>query len=575
MPAAAARLLYAAMSPRRRRHFVVLLAAMVGAAAAEMLAIAAVLPFVGAIAGTGDPAVPRALGGASALLGVTALLAVAIAAAALMRLLLMWLSQRFALLLGHDIGTAIFGRMLRQPYSSHLNRNSSEILSGVEKIQTMVASILLPLVQTFVAAVIAAGIVALLVLISPLATGVAAAFVGSAYLAASVVTRGRLQRNSARLARLSRERIKAVQEALGGIRDILLDRSQGLFEARFRSLDARFRRAQAENLFLAGAPRHLIEAAGIGAVALIALAMSGRPGGIAAALPVLAALALGAQKLLPLVQQAYFGWSQATGHFQALADIVALLELPQAEEPPRGGATKLQFERDIVFDDVSFDYGAGAPALRGVSLRIARGARFGIAGRTGSGKSTLLDLLMGLIGPDSGEIRIDGQRLEAGTRAAWQARLAHVPQSVYLLDDSIAANIAFGLRSASIDGVRLRSAARLAQLDVFVESLPAGYDTMVGERGIRLSGGERQRIGIARALYKQAELLILDEATSALDDETEAAVMAAIDSLGDRVTVVTIAHRQSTLAGCDAIVRLDHGRVVEMSLAEPVAVSAG
>ena len=572
--------LYRSMAPRRRRHFFAMLLVMLLAAGAEMVAIGAVLPFVASLSGAAGGTHPgsaalHGLFGDRPLLASSLLLVAAAAAAALLRLLLLWLSQRFALSLGHDLAVAIFGRMLRQPYPVYLDRNSSALLSGLEKIQTVVATILQPLVQGFIALVIAAGIVAVLVLISPLATGVAASFVAASYVAISIATHGRLRRNSALLARLSRERIQAVQEALGGIRDILLDRSQAPFEQRFRTLDRRFRRAHAANLFMAGAPRYVIEAAGIAAIALIALMMSVRPGGIGAALPALAALALGAQRLLPLLQQAYFGWSQATGNLQALADVVALAEMPAAEEVSvQGGPIALPFARAIVFEDVSFSYDGGGPALRGVSVRIPRGARLGFAGRSGSGKSTFLDLLMGLLEPTEGEIRIDGRRLDDRTRRDWQARIAHVPQSVYLADDSIAANIAFGRPAARIDHGRVREAARRAQLDGFVASLPLGYETIVGERGIRLSGGERQRIGIARALYKQAELLILDEATSALDDETEAAVMKAVNALGDDVTIIVIAHRASTLDSCEAILWLEDGRIVDRGAAASAAADA-
>jgi len=564
-PGSGLRALYRKMTPRRRRHLLVLAVAMLAAAAAEMAAIGAVLPFVAALAGTTAAlpawAAPGPRFGADPLLAASALLIAAAAAAAAMRLALLRLSHTFAAGLAHEIGSTIFARMLRQPYAAYLKRNSSDILSGIEKIQTLVAGVLLPLVQAVTGLAIAAGIAAMLLLISPFGTAVGAGFVAAAYVLVSFAVRGRLERNSDALARLSRARIKEVQEALGGIRDILIERSQGQFEQRFRALDGQFRRAQAANLFIAAAPRYLIEAAGIGAVALIALAMSAGPGGLGAALPALGALALGAQRLLPLLQQAYFGWSQTAGNRHALADVVALMDMPTSEEAVAAGEGGFAFERDIVLDGVSFEYGGGGPALHRLSLRIPRGARIGIVGRTGSGKSTLLDLLMGLLDPDSGEIRIDGRRLDRSTKAAWQARIAHVPQSVYLADASIAANIAFGRAPGRVDMERVREAARLAQLDGFVAAQPEGFETPVGERGVRLSGGERQRIGLARALYKRAELLILDEATSALDDQTEAAAMAAIDGLGDRVTIVMIAHRASTLARCGRVVRLEGGRI--------------
>jgi ABC-type multidrug transport system fused ATPase/permease subunit len=230
-----------------------------------------------------------------------------------------------------------------------------------------------------------------------------------------------------------------------------------------------------------------------------------------------------------------------------------------AESPT--ATAKLPFREALTLRGVSFAYGDGPRVLEAVDLDIARGARIGIVGPTGSGKSSLLDLIMGLLEPSAGAIAVDGRSLDDATRPLWQAQIAHVPQSIYLADDTISANIAFGVRRGAMDEARLRACAEAAHIAAFVAGLPDGYATRVGERGIRLSGGQRQRIGIARALYKQAEVLILDEATSALDDETEAAVIASIMALGPDITLIMIAHRRSTLDGCDRILAVDKGRV--------------
>lgn len=565
---AAFRALFGLMSGRRRWHLFALLCLMAVGAVAEMVTIGAVLPFLtlmtnpagaGSVPGVGP--LVRLLGD-DPLLGASLLLAGCAVGAALLRVLLTWFTQSFVQGLGHEIAQAIFGRMLRQPYSRYLGRNSSEWLSGIEAVQLLVFRVLQPLMMGVAATVIAGAIAILLFLISPLPAFVAAAAAAAVYLAIGLATRRRLRGNSTIFARAAAERIKTVQEGLGGIRDILLEGSQDLFEERFRRADHDYRRTQAMNQFFAVAPRYVVEAAGIAAIVLVALLMSQRPGGIVAAIPVLGALALGAQRLLPLLQQAYLGWSSVAGHLQPLIDVAALVEEPISSQAPRRAANPaFPFATDIVLDGVGFSYDGRAPALSGVSLRIAKGARVGIAGRTGSGKSSLLDLLMGLLAPSGGEIRIDGRRLDDSTNADWQAQLAHVPQTLYLTDASIAANIAFGEAAERIDMGRVRAAARTAQVETFIESLPHGYDTPVGERGVRLSGGERQRLGIARALYKRSAVLILDEATSALDDETEQAVLAAIAALREDVTVIMIAHRLSTLSRCDLIVRLDDGRI--------------
>jgi ABC-type multidrug transport system fused ATPase/permease subunit len=254
-----------------------------------------------------------------------------------------------------------------------------------------------------------------------------------------------------------------------------------------------------------------------------------------------------------------------------LADVVVLMQAPIVTSLPRDRAkAPVPFHRDIAFDRVGFRYQARASALTSVSLTIAKGERVGLIGETGSGKSTLLDVLMGLLDPTSGAVLIDGEPLVDRNRANWQAQIAHVPQMIYLADSSIASNIAFGEPEEAIDMARVRHAASRAHIDDFIAGLPHGYGTSVGERGVRLSGGQRQRIGIARALYKRASVLIFDEATSALDGKIESSIMRSIFELERGLTLVMIAHRTTTLVGCDRIVRLADGELVEQGTYEEV-----
>ncbi|MEA3037094.1 MAG: hypothetical protein QOH04_2871 [Sphingomonadales bacterium] len=558
--------LFGLMTGRRRRQFLVTLALMLLGALGELGTIGAALPFLALL--SGEPAAGRFARWISWLpvrpdgvLGFALILVTAAVMAAAVRLMLVWTTQRLVMGIGHDVATAIFSRMLRQPYAEFVRRNSSEVLGSLEKVRDIVGSMLQPAMQGLIAVVLAAAIAALLFAIEPFATLAAAGTVIATYVVISVAGRGRLRRNSRILAEAATARTKIVQEGMGGIRDIMLDHSQPLFEAKFREIDGRFRRALAGNVFISSAPRFLVESAGIVAIALIAVAMSLEPGGLVRAIPVLGALALGAQRLLPLIQQAYNGWSLGLGNLQALEDVAALLQSTRTEEDGALEPEPLAFRRAIVFDRVGFGYEAAGFALREVELTIARGERVGIVGTTGSGKSTLLDLLMGLLAPTSGAIRIDGTALGPATRAAWQAQIAHVPQSIYLMDDTIAANIAFGIPADRVDPARVEAAAEAARLRPFLAELAEGLETRVGERGIRLSGGQRQRIGLARALYKRAEVLILDEATSALDDRTEAEVIDSLMGLGRTMTLIMIAHRRSTLAGCDRILSVEAGRV--------------
>jgi ABC-type multidrug transport system fused ATPase/permease subunit len=556
------------LSVRRRRQLVVVTAMMLAAAIAEMVTIGAVLPFVALIS---DPARAVHLPGYGLFLAIaggaderelalraTILFAGAIGLSTLARLLIHRMTYRFAYALGHEVGTAVFARMLRQPYSLYVNRNSAVVLAAVDKVQVLVHQIVLPLMQGVTSAAMALAIIGLLTAIAPAAAG-AALLAALAYLAVGYALARRLRAESRTIAALASARMQAVQEGLGAIRDILLDHSQEVFEAQFRRLDHAYRRAQTTVGIAAATPRYVLEAAGIVVIALIALEMSQGSGGIAGALPILGALALSAQRLLPLLNTAHVGWTQASGHRQSMADLLALLSTETVVS--RRIADPKPFTTDIVFDQVSLRWPRGEQSLRAVSLTIVKGERIGLVGKTGSGKSSLLDLLMGLIEPTTGEIRIDGRKLDDAGRANWQAQIAHVPQNIYLADASVAANIAFA--EAEIDMARVREAAQRAQIHDFIERLPNGYATFVGDRGSWLSGGQRQRIAIARAFYKRADVLILDEATGHLDRETENAVVRAVAAAGRGVTMVFVAHRESALTLCDRILRLEAGRLCE------------
>jgi ATP-binding cassette subfamily B protein len=277
----------------------------------------------------------------------------------------------------------------------------------------------------------------------------------------------------------------------------------------------------------------------------------------------LGALALGAQRLLPALQQVYGAWATIAGSHASFEDTVELLDQPLPPDAMVPRPAPLPFREEIRFDNVRFRYAGDGPwVIDHLNLVIPKGARVGLVGGTGSGKSTTLDLLMGLLPPTEGSIAIDGLALGGSAVRAWQACIAHVPQSIFLADTTLLQNIAFGTPPDAIDSERVRLAAQRAQIFEFIDSTPQGFETLVGERGVRLSGGQRQRIGIARALYKEASVLVLDEATSALDNSTERSVMDAIDGLSRDLTVIMIAHRLSTVRRCDTIVELEHGRVV-------------
>lgn len=354
--------------------------------------------------------------------------------------------------------------------------------------------------------------------------------------------------------------MKAVQESIGGIRDVLIDHSQQAHLDHFAGISRSYSHAEIRAAFVSSTPRFAVEGIGLVLIALLALMISSRSGSLAAALPVLGAIALSAQRLLPLLQQVYYGWAQARTGTPVATDLAALLELTI---PVSGSVGSTPPFRDAIrLDKVAFRYaGRKDWALQDIDLTIERGARMALVGPSGSGKSTLADLVMALLDPTTGAISVDGRRLDMESRSGWQAQIAHVPQSIFLADASIEQNIAFGRPEANVDRERICWAAALAEAADFIATLPNGYSTLLGERGVRLSGGQRQRIGIARALYKQAQVLILDEATSALDRETEASILKSIDAMGNEITVILIAHSSATVGHCDTVVRLDRGTI--------------
>jgi ABC-type multidrug transport system fused ATPase/permease subunit len=563
--------LWAHLSPTRRWQIGVSLLVMIASGLAEIVSLAALVPFLSVLA---DPArfwqEPRIRGVAEALgssapgqllLPLTLLFAACVLGAGVVRLVNLWFSGRLAAAIGSDLAQEAYRRTLHQPYLVHVARNSSTITTAmISHVDGVVHGVLNPLLLIVANVILAVAITAGLFVINPWIALLTITVFGGAYLVISAATKQSLAANGRSQAKHAQAVVQNVQEGIGAIRDVLLDRSQAYYLARYRLADRLLRRLRARAELLAAFPRLVIEAGAMAGVAALSYALVSIQGGIAAALPVLGALALGAQRLLPALQLIYACFSQLQNHTAALGVLLDLLDQPaeESDEPP---VERAAFTKSIRLEDVSFRYQPELPCvLRDISLEIQRGERVALVGPTGSGKSTLADILMGLLPPSSGRLLIDGREVAP---EAWQANIAHVPQSIFLADTSIAENIALGVSPEAVDRPRLEAAAAQAQIADFIRSLPQGFATEVGERGVRLSGGQRQRIGIARALYKQAGVLVFDEATSALDDGTEKALMETLAGLSRDLTIILIAHRLSTTAYCDRVITVADGALCE------------
>lgn len=563
--------LWAYLTKRRQKQLGLLLILMLVSAFSEMISLGAVLPFIGVLTAPDKVFHFPLVRSVADLVGITTpdqlvlpfVIAFAFAAVAAggIRVLLIWSNTRLSNAIGADLSIEVYRRTLYQPYKVHVSRNSSSVISGIIKKTNDAVNVIQSLLTLVSSTALLVGLMIALLAIDPFTVSVAGLVFGVSYALITWAARRQLRINSQRIARESTQVVKALQEGLGGIRDVLLNGTQPVYCETYRNADLPYRRADASNTFIAFSPRFAMEAIGMVLIAGLAYGLSRQAGGVATALPVLGVLALGAQRLLPALQQIYVAWAAIAGSQDSLAEAIELLNQPLPTEAITPEPVPLEFRDSIVFESVRFRYLDDSPWFC-LDLTILKGTRVGFVGSTGSGKSTTLDLLMGLLEPTEGQILVDSQSILGERRRSWQRTIAHVPQSIFLADITIAENIAFGVPRDEIDMNLVREAARQAQIDKFIESRGKAYNELVGERGIRLSGGQRQRIGIARALYKQASVLVFDEATSSLDNATEQAVMESIESLNRDLTILIIAHRLTTVKRCDQIIELAHGKVV-------------
>lgn len=482
------------------------------------------------------------------------------------RILLLWTNSKFTANMGVQLKSEVYRQALNKPYEYHIAQNSSELISIVtEKISVAIGSGINHVLMLLTSLVTSIAIVITLLAVNPMVALVTFLVLSGGYLLVGYLTRKQIRNNGDIIAKNQPIAVKYTQEGLGGIRDIIIDNSQNIFITLYSNVAKTIQFAIMRNTFLSVLPKSLLEMMGITVIATFAYYLQTDQSNELGALPILGLLALGSQRLLPALQQIYYSWSNINGSYQIIADVLTYLnnstlsDIKQSKFP-----NEISFNKNIKLNNISFHYsGSQQNILNNINLNILKGDRIGLIGPTGSGKSTLVDIVMGLLTATKGQLLIDDFVITNNNIHKWQKHIAHVPQNIFLSDASLAENIAFGVPLNEIDMLKVQKAAKQASLDEFIKTLPYNFDTKVGERGVQLSGGQRQRIGIARALYKEANLIIFDEATSALDEVTEKNVMEAIDSLNKDLTIIIIAHRLSTLSRCNIIYQLNNGSIIK------------
>jgi ABC-type multidrug transport system fused ATPase/permease subunit len=565
--------LWKSLEKSSRRNIILLFILNVINAFAEVISIGSIIPIVSLLMDEKNinkyPVINQILSILpssihSKVLGLLMLFAIVTILVGIIRYVTLVFTNNLAFNISSSIAIRVYTTALYKPYPVHLQGNSSETISNLTtKVNSMISGIFLPLLTFVNSFFVILSILGALMIISPLIASVIFVVFGTAYWIISKRSVKKVHENSGKIARLDEKLIKLIQESLGGIREIILDGNQKYYIKIFSDVNKPLRTAQCENVIAGASPRYFIESLGIITICSIAIFSVSNNHSGSDIFPVIAAFAFSAQRILPTAQILYSSWSSLVGNsvqMKILANDLQVVSKQYEDITPLG---KMEIMNQLEFKNVSFRYVNDHPdILHQINFVIPRATRVGIVGKTGMGKTTLMDMLMGLLEPTNGSLTVDGNTLNPKNVKQWRNSLAHVPQNIYLSDLSIRENIAFGFESHEVEMEKVYHAAKNAQLHDFIMQLPEQYDTLVGERGVRLSGGQRQRIGIARALYKKANIIILDEATSALDSETEEKIMRTIYESGEQVTMFIIAHRLSTLKLTDLILEVKNKNVI-------------
>ena len=488
-----------------------------------------------------------------------------------------YLQTRFALMCEYSISRRLVEGYLYQPYSWFLNRHSADLGKTIlSEVSAVINTGMIPLLTLISQVIATIALIVLLLIVDPLLAFSVCLALGFAYGIIFSLTRRWLKRLGGARISANQERYTAISEAFGAAKEVKVGRLEDVYIQRFATPAANYAKSQATVQLIAQLPRYILEAIAFGGMLVVMLYLISKGGSFANALPIVALYAFVGYRLMPALQQIYRAVTYLRFAGPAINILHADLMSLHSIDSQAANMKSMILNQTIALTNIVYSYpNAPQPTLKGINLSIPARSTIAFVGTTGSGKTTSVDVILGLLEPQEGSLKIDGQVITDANRRQWQSAIGYVPQQIYLSDDTVVANIAFGVSLKDVDLKAVERAAKVANLHDFVtDSLPQGYNTKVGERGVRLSGGQRQRIGIARALYHNPQVLILDEATSALDGLTEQAVMEAVNNLAHKMTIILIAHRLSTVRQCHRIYVLEGGKVEATGTYEELIASS-
>jgi len=566
--------LYSCIHPARRTNLYLLVVMMVVAALCEVFSIGALFPLLSVMIQP-EMALKNPYFGPvlqyvknnffdELLFSITAVFSIAVVISAMIRFAVLKFTSDIAYGIGGELSSDIFKKTLLQPYLTHVVRNSSQIIDGLTTKNTALIECVRCCVNILSSLILLIIIGSALIVFEPLVTGSIFIIFGGVYIFISKITKPIFTKNGALISEKTITIVQEIQESIGSIREIIINKNSDFYTEIYRNTVSKVMQARAQNNYVGGAPRYAIEASGMVLMAILAyyfFTIGERGQSI---IPLLGVVALASQRLLPILQQLYSSWSDLLAQH---ASLITALELLEQRIPSRNKSDKsIKFDRSIILEEISFQYAENQRlAIQGINLVINKGERLAIVGPTGGGKSTLLDIIMAVIQPKSGSLRVDDVSVSSDNAEQWHTCIAHVPQNVFLVDKSIAENIAFGMHLAEIDMARVKHVAEQVKLSDSIANMANGYMTRVGERGIQLSGGQRQRVAIARALYRSAEVIVLDEATSALDNQTELEVMETVRNIDKNITIIMVTHREKAIKDFDSIYLLKDGKLTNLN----------